>query len=278
MPHALLRHTEAKYLKRSTPVFQIGDLVDVHCRIVEGDKERIQIFSGTVISRKGTGMNTTFTVRRIVNNEGVERIFPLHSPKIEKLQVKRKARVRRAKLYYLRALTGKATRLKEGEPVIPSDTMETPPLTQSPSPAAGATAPVAAPTPVSGPPSPLGDQALGAAKAPVSDEHRGGSPGRMAQGRSAQPSSPAAKPAPDPAPAPAPMADTAPRSAANVSGISDAAVPAVAEPAPPSARAAEPLSVPPITAPPTAAAPPAPAAATPDPVAQATESPGGANG
>ncbi len=274
MPHALLRHTEAKYLKRTAPVFQIGDLVDVHCRIVEGDKERIQIFSGTVISRKGTGMNTTFTVRRIVNNEGVERIFPLHSPKIEKLQVKRKAKVRRAKLYYLRALTGKATRLKEGEPVIPSDTLETPPPTQSPSPAARAAAPVAVPTPVSGPPSPLGDQALGAAKAPASGEHQGNSPEQMAQGHSAQSRSPAAKPAP--APALAPLADTAPRSAASASGISDAVAPAVAEPAPPPAHAAAPLSVPPITAPPIAAAPPA--AATAAPMARTTEGPGGANG
>jgi large subunit ribosomal protein L19 len=118
MKNALLAHVEAKHLKAKPPEFQVGDIVDVHQRIVEGDKERIQVFSGTVIMRKGEGINATFTVRRIVNNEGVERIFPLHSPKIEKLEVKRKSRVRRAKLYYLRERTGKATRLKEGEPIV----------------------------------------------------------------------------------------------------------------------------------------------------------------
>ncbi len=121
MRNALLSHVESKHLLAKPPVFAVGDLVDVHCRIVEGDKERIQVFTGTVISRKGAGINGTFTVRRIVNNEGVERIFPVHSPKIEKLDVKRKSIVRRAKLYYLRDLTGKATRLKEGEPIVPSD-------------------------------------------------------------------------------------------------------------------------------------------------------------
>ena len=118
MKNALMAHVEAKHLKAKPPEFEIGDIVDVHQRIVEGDKERIQIFSGTIISRKGDAINATFTVRRIVNNEGVERIFPLHSPKIEKLEVKRKSRVRRAKLYYLRERTGKATRLKEGRPVV----------------------------------------------------------------------------------------------------------------------------------------------------------------
>ncbi|NNM88582.1 MAG: 50S ribosomal protein L19 [Phycisphaerae bacterium] len=121
MRNALLTHVESKHLQATPPQFSIGDLVDVHCKIVEGDKERIQVFSGTVILRKGTGINSTFTVRRIVNNEGVERIFPLHSPKIEKLEVKRKSKVRRAKLNYLRGLTGKATRLKEGAPIVPSD-------------------------------------------------------------------------------------------------------------------------------------------------------------
>ncbi|MCL5945771.1 MAG: 50S ribosomal protein L19 [Planctomycetes bacterium] len=121
MRHALLSHVESKHLLAKPPVFAVGDLVDVHCRIVEGDKERIQVFTGTVIARKGTGINGTFTVRRIVNNEGVERIFPVHSPKIEKLEVRRKSNIRRAKLYYLRDLTGKATRLKEGAPIVPSD-------------------------------------------------------------------------------------------------------------------------------------------------------------
>jgi large subunit ribosomal protein L19 len=118
MKNALMAHVEGKHLKATPPKFEIGDIVDVHQRIVEGDKERIQIFSGTVILQKGDGINATFTVRRIVNNEGVERIFPLHSPKIEKLEVKRRSRVRRAKLYFLRERTGKATRLKEGDPIV----------------------------------------------------------------------------------------------------------------------------------------------------------------
>lgn len=118
MKNALLAYVESKHLKSTPPQFEVGDIVDVHQKIVEGDKERVQVFSGTVIMRKGDGINSSFTVRRIVNNEGVERIFPLHSPKIEKLEVKRRSRVRRAKLYYLRDRTGKATRLKEGEPIV----------------------------------------------------------------------------------------------------------------------------------------------------------------
>jgi len=126
MKNEFLAHVEAKNLKANPPQFDIGDIVDVHQRIVEGDKERIQIFSGTVIMRRGAGINTMFTVRRIVNNEGVERIFPLHSPKIEKLEVKRQSKVRRAKLYYLRERTGKATRLREGDPVVVGDTLAKP--------------------------------------------------------------------------------------------------------------------------------------------------------
>ena len=121
MKNALLTHVESKHLNANPPQFEVGDIVDVHQRIVEGDKERIQVFSGTVIMTRGAGINATFTVRRIVNNEGVERIFPIHSPKIEKLEVKRRSRVRRAKLYYLRERTGKATRLKEGKPIVVSD-------------------------------------------------------------------------------------------------------------------------------------------------------------
>jgi large subunit ribosomal protein L19 len=99
--------------KKEITVFQVGDQVDVHQRILEGQKERIQLFSGVVIARRGDGLRETFTVRRIVQGEGVERIFPLHSPKIAKIEVKRTGRVRRAKLYYLRKRVGKATRLKE---------------------------------------------------------------------------------------------------------------------------------------------------------------------
>jgi large subunit ribosomal protein L19 len=104
---------EASKKKENIPTFEIGDQVEVHQRILEGTKERVQIFSGTVISRRGEGMRESFTVRRIVQGEGVERIFPLHSPKIAKVEVKRTGVVRRAKLYYLRDRVGKATRLRE---------------------------------------------------------------------------------------------------------------------------------------------------------------------
>jgi len=109
----LIKKVESKYLKKDIPHFEIGDLVDVHCRIKEGDKERIGIFSGTVIARKGSGMNSTFTVRRIVAGEGVERIFPLHSPNITDIKATRSGKTRRAKLYYLRERTGKATKLTQ---------------------------------------------------------------------------------------------------------------------------------------------------------------------
>jgi large subunit ribosomal protein L19 len=104
-----------KTLERKIDKFEIGDIVDVHVRILEGNKERTQVFNGTVISQRGEGMREMFTVRRIVQGEGVERIFPIHSPKIAKIEVKRTGRVRRAKLYYLRDRVGKATRLRERE-------------------------------------------------------------------------------------------------------------------------------------------------------------------
>ena len=113
---------EQQYMKDDLPIFRIGDTVDVHVSIVETvevgrgkteEKERIQVFNGTVISRQGTSNRETFTVRRIVAGEGVERTFPLHSPKIRNIEVKRMGRVRRAKLYYLRDRTGKATRVPE---------------------------------------------------------------------------------------------------------------------------------------------------------------------
>lgn len=97
----------------SIPVFNVGDTVRVHFRIVEGEKERIQIFEGVVIARKrGEHANATFTVRRVAYNEGVERVFPLHSPRVEKVEVTREGQVRRAKLYYLRERIGKAARVK----------------------------------------------------------------------------------------------------------------------------------------------------------------------
>ncbi len=107
----LLDAVESKSKKTDTPHFQIGDTVDVRCRIIEADKERIQIFNGTVIARRGRGINETFIVRRIVAGEGVERIFPLHSPNVISVKPVRSGKTRRAKLYYLRNRTGKAVRL-----------------------------------------------------------------------------------------------------------------------------------------------------------------------
>ena len=100
-------------LKDDPPVFDIGDTVDVRCRIVEGDKERIQTFNGTVIARRGSGINEAFTVRRIVANEGVERKFLLHSSNVVDIQVRRRGKVRRAKLFYLRKRIGKARKVRE---------------------------------------------------------------------------------------------------------------------------------------------------------------------
>jgi len=109
----LLDRVQRQYMKADVPSFDIGDTVDVHVQIVEGDKERVQVFSGTVIACKGGGINKTFTVRRIVGGEGVERTFPIHSPKLLKVVVKRKGDVRRAKLHYLRERVGKSTRVRE---------------------------------------------------------------------------------------------------------------------------------------------------------------------
>lgn len=113
MIHKLLKHVEDSTLRKDRLSFDIGDQVDVHLRILEGEKERIQIYSGTVIARRGGGARETFTVRRIVQGEGVERIFPVHSPRIAQIEVKRSGRVRRAKLYYLRDRVGKSTKLRE---------------------------------------------------------------------------------------------------------------------------------------------------------------------
>ncbi len=113
MTNATIKYVEQSSLKKDIPQFAVGDTVDVYTRIVEGDKERTQIFAGTVIMKKGYGINETFTVRRIVNNEGVERIFPIHSPFISKVVVRRSGETRRAKLFYLRHRVGKAVRLTE---------------------------------------------------------------------------------------------------------------------------------------------------------------------
>ena len=113
MSQQILNMVEASSLKEKVPQFAIGDTVDVHTRILEGDKERIQTFTGTVIARSGSGTREMFVVRKIVGGEGVERKFPLHSPKIADVVVKRSGIVRRAKLYYLRDRVGKSVKLRE---------------------------------------------------------------------------------------------------------------------------------------------------------------------
>ena len=109
----LIRVTEASGLRTDLPEFGPGDTVEVHVRVREGGKERIQIFKGEVIQRRGSGLRESVTVRKISNGVGVERIFPLHAPAVAKLEVTRHGRVRRAKLFYLRGLTGRAARIKE---------------------------------------------------------------------------------------------------------------------------------------------------------------------
>jgi large subunit ribosomal protein L19 len=105
--------TQKEWLRTNLPAFRAGDTLRVNVRVKEGDKERIQAFEGVCIARRGAGVSETFTVRKISNGVGVERIFPVHSPMLESISVVRRGRVRRAKLYYLRHLTGKATRIKE---------------------------------------------------------------------------------------------------------------------------------------------------------------------
>jgi large subunit ribosomal protein L19 len=110
----VLDKIEAEQLKQDITSFNVGDSVKVHTRVIEGDKERIQIYAGIVIGRKGTGINESFTVRRVSYGEGVERVFPLHSPRIAKIEVEKRGAVRRAKLNYLRSRKGKsATTVKE---------------------------------------------------------------------------------------------------------------------------------------------------------------------
>jgi large subunit ribosomal protein L19 len=113
MTNAIMDLVEQTSLKENPPEFEIGDTVDVHLKILEGTKERIQVFTGVVIGRSGSGSREMFSVRRIVAGEGVERKFPVHSPRIDKIEVKRSGVVRRAKLYFLRGRVGKAVRLKE---------------------------------------------------------------------------------------------------------------------------------------------------------------------
>lgn len=109
----LIESINAAQLRTDIPDFRPGDTVRVHAKVVEGTRERIQMFEGVVIARKNSGINETYTVRKISNGVGVERIFPVHTPRVEQIEVIRHGKVRRAKLYYLRSLRGKAARIKE---------------------------------------------------------------------------------------------------------------------------------------------------------------------
>ena len=109
----LIEELTQEQLRSDIPSFRPGDTVRVHAKVVEGTRERIQIFEGVVIKRRGAGISETYTVRKISNGVGVERTFPVHTPRVAKIEVVRKGRVRRAKLYYIRALSGKAARIKE---------------------------------------------------------------------------------------------------------------------------------------------------------------------
>lgn len=108
----VIQKLEQKQMKKKPGEFRVGDTVRVHTRIVEGEKERIQVFTGTVIARKGTGLSETFSVHRVAYGEGMERVFPLHSPRIAKIEVVKEGDVRRGKLYHLRGTSGKASKVK----------------------------------------------------------------------------------------------------------------------------------------------------------------------
>lgn len=112
MKKAVVRNLEQQQLKKEIPNFKVGDTVSVHTRIIEGGKERIQIFTGTVIARKGGGLSETFSIHRVAYGEGMERVFPLHSPRVAKIEVVRQGDVRRSKLYNLRGTTGKKAKVK----------------------------------------------------------------------------------------------------------------------------------------------------------------------
>lgn len=119
MSHAIIAEIQKSQLKSDLPDFAVGDTVDVHVRIVEGTKERVQVFSGVVLKRQNGGLEETFTVRRIVANEGVERTFPLHSPRIDKIEIVRQGQANRARLYFLRDRVGKKRRLPDRRRGLP---------------------------------------------------------------------------------------------------------------------------------------------------------------
>ena len=136
MNQALQEKIESEQFRKDKAEFDVGDSVRIHTKVVEGDKERIQIFSGVVIGRRGRGLNETFTVRRISYGEGVERVFPLHSPRVDKIEVERKGYVRRAKLTYLRQRIGKgATLVKEKEGRVAASPAPAPAPAAAPAPA-----------------------------------------------------------------------------------------------------------------------------------------------
>lgn len=137
--HTLLKEFETAQLKQDIPDFQPGDTVRISVRIIEGDKQRLQDFQGVCIARRGSGIGETFIVRRVSYGVGMERVFPLHSPRVEKIAVVRRGRVRRAKLYYLRALRGKKARIQEVRRVSTAATSKPPKA------AAAAPQPAAAP-------------------------------------------------------------------------------------------------------------------------------------
>lgn len=133
----LMAVVEQPHVKKDFEIFNVGDSVDVHLKIVEGEKERIQIFSGIVIGMKGSGTNRSFTVRRLVGTNGVERIFPLNCPSIDRIEVKKRGKIRRAKLYYLRGRLGKATRVTE---ILGAQLASTPETAEAVKPRAAGTA------------------------------------------------------------------------------------------------------------------------------------------
>ncbi len=153
MNQKLLDRVEAAFFRKQPLQFNVGDTVRVHTKVIEGDKERIQVFSGVVIGKRGHGLNSTFTVRRISYGEGVERVFPTHSPRIDKIEVERRGEVRRAKLTYLRKRLGKgATLVREKESRATGEAAEPEPAPATPQPAAAAAeAQPATPTPAATP-------------------------------------------------------------------------------------------------------------------------------
>jgi large subunit ribosomal protein L19 len=120
MSNIILNAIEKPQLKQGIPAFRVGDTIKVHAKVVEGDKERIQIFEGVVIGRQGTGSRELVRVRKLSYGVGVERLFPVHSPMIDKIEIAKEGKIRRAKLYYLRDLRGKAARIKEKERALAS--------------------------------------------------------------------------------------------------------------------------------------------------------------